>query len=134
VTPDQLIESFPPADAERAGYLLADLSWIQHQRQLPTEFLDMGAGSGSMSAVVMAMFPGIHSCLVDVVSRLIYLDHLTEEERARVEVLDGPNNEALEGRQFDLVLTMDVLEHIADWRSAIDRLTGMVRPGGFLYV
>lgn len=35
---------------------------------------------------------------------------------------------------FDVVISTEMLEHIKDWRSAIENLKGVVRPGGVLLI
>ena len=33
-----------------------------------------------------------------------------------------------DGRTFDVVVCSEVLEHIADWRAALDNVVSMARP------
>lgn len=35
-----------------------------------------------------------------------------------------------DGEQFDLVITSDVMEHVADWRAAIAEIGRLLKPGG----
>jgi 2-polyprenyl-3-methyl-5-hydroxy-6-metoxy-1,4-benzoquinol methylase len=37
-------------------------------------------------------------------------------------------------KDFDLVLFMDVVEHIPDWKSVLSGLMRYVKPGGYLYI
>ena len=41
---------------------------------------------------------------------------------------------AAAGESFDVVLAMEVVEHVADLRLFVDVIAGMVKPGGFLFV
>ena len=130
---EQLLSSFPAADVERARYLRKDLSRIP-STCTPQSMLDMGAGSGSMSAVVALMYPGINGILVDVVSRLEHLDPLPSHYRANLQFEMWPCRESLRGMQFDLVMSMDVMEHIPNWKQSLAELMDFVSPNGFLYV
>jgi trans-aconitate methyltransferase len=132
MSPESFIEKLPPSDAERAAFLLRDLAEIQGDP--PRNFIDMGAGSGSMSALIVSLYPGIRGVLVDVVSRLTYLAELSEEQRALLECIADPSDDGLRHRRFDLVCSMDVLEHIPDWCAAMISLKQMVAPKGYLYI
>jgi len=130
---ENLINRFPPADIERASYLWRDLELINNATR-PQTLLDMGTGSGSMSAVVALKFPGISGRLVDVDARLEHLDLIPEENRVNLEFELWPCEEKLQGMVFDLVMSMDVLEHIPDWRTAIEALKNYVADDGLLYI
>ena len=60
-----------------------------------------------------------------------------ERARAPAEVYPGclPDNipPAL-GRDFDLVLLLDVLEHIADDRGSLARIAGLTHPAGKILI
>lgn len=41
---------------------------------------------------------------------------------------------ALEPESFDLIVSCDVVEHLADPASAVERMAGLLRPGGAVYL
>ncbi len=64
--------------------------------------------------------------------------------RAGLERLDSPSRHLIEADltqplprdhpQFDVVLALDVIEHLDDDQAVVERLSNMLRPGGFLVV
>jgi len=116
--------------------LLPSFDLLQHERcrllrhvEPGSVVLDAGCGDGSM-----AMRLARRGCRVlavshdaEQVARLA--EHATERVAFRVHDLarGGP----VEGR-FDAVLCFDVLEHIADDRTALANATAGLRPGGRL--
>lgn len=56
-------------------------------------------------------------------------------EESGVELVDSGEINAFEGRQFDMVMSHAVLEHLHDSpRMAFESLVELVRPGGLVYV
>lgn len=49
-----------------------------------------------------------------------------------VDDVDRPETPALTEWQYDVVISFEVIEHTADWRTTISRLIGRLRPGGTL--
>jgi len=129
----RLLDDFDLPDQERANYLIEDLGTLDAECGIE-HFLDMGAGSGSMSAVVLTMFPNSHGVLVDVVSRLQIKEYLPSLDDNRYETVGFAELAPIVRDNYDLVLFMDVIEHIPDWKSALRGLFGRVRSGGYLYV
>jgi len=123
----------PNADVERACYLRRDLQQIEAE-DTPQSMLDMGTGTGSMAAVVTMIFPGISGKLVDVKTQLQHLELMPKEDIKNLSFEKWPCEDSLQGQVFDLVLSMDVLEHIPDWRSAVETLKKYVAERGFLYI
>jgi SAM-dependent methyltransferase len=130
--PESLLDLLPPSETERAAFLLRDLAEIHSDA--PRSFIDMGSGSGSMAALICLRYSGIQGVLVDVVSRLTYLDHLSDAQRALLECFSDPNDARLRDRRFDLVCSMDVLEHIPNWRNEVRSLKRWVAADGYLYI
>ncbi len=125
------IQNLPLDQQERAGFLALDLDLIE---RAPKSLLDMGTGSGCMVAVLLNKYPDLGGVLVDSVHSLKHLDALPDTDRERFSFVKWPYGDGLDGQSFDLVMSIDVLEHIPNWKLAIDELTGHVAPGGHLYI
>lgn len=90
--------------------------------------LDVGAGTGLM--VEAAIDVGLDAVGVEPATSL------SEEARARhLPVHTGIHpHPALEGRTFDLVTCVDVIEHVTDPVGLLKALEGSLAPGGTLVV
>ena len=130
---EDLIAKFPTPAQERGSYLYNDLKTC-FSPDTQFTFLDMGAGSGSMSAIILSQFQHSRGELVDVVSRLKMHEFVPNIDENRFVQHPYPATEQLSGKEFDLVLSMDVLEHIPDWKTALHGLFQYVRPNGYLYI
>src|SRR5207248_2028497 len=72
----------------------------------------------------------------DVIARPNYVGSEYRENAARGAIVDGVRNEDLHAltfadASFDVVLTSDVLEHVADLDRALDEIRRVLKPGGF---
>jgi 2-polyprenyl-3-methyl-5-hydroxy-6-metoxy-1,4-benzoquinol methylase len=92
--------------------------------------LDAGCGAGGNAALMKGAGAG------EIVGIEL---HAVAAQRARAvcdRVLEGDLSdldlEALGAESFDLVLAIDVLEHLAAPEEALRRLVGLLRPGGIL--
>ena len=97
----------------------------------PAQVLDAGCGWGVTLEVLEAAGYGVSG--LDISRRA--LERLDRPGRRLIEAdltrLDGPSRDA---PAFDAVLALDVIEHLDDDRTAIARLGGLLRPGGWLVV
>lgn len=99
-------------------------------------FFDAGSGRGIMSFFLMRMHPHLHGTLVDVDDN--YKDGLNiffpdDPPTDRFEFIQFNLHQKQE-RTYDLVLCMDVLEHIVYWKPVVRDLWNQVSPGGYLYI
>jgi SAM-dependent methyltransferase len=90
---------------------------------------EAGCGTGAVLAQLRPLFPSAKLSGVDIEPELI--------ERARARIPDGDFRVAdltqLKGAQDqDLVLNVDVIEHIEDYRAALAGMLSCLRPGGIL--
>jgi hypothetical protein len=95
-----------------------------------TRCLDFGSGVGS-GALLFAS-AGIDVTLADVSTTLLDFCRWRFQRRARPATFVDLKRSSLPPASFDLVLAMDVFEHLVDPVDAAERLWAALRPGGVL--
>ena len=116
---DRLVALFGlPADARRP---------LQGLRML-----DVGCGGGLLSEAMARL--GADVLGIDVVERNIHVARRHAEEVGVVVsyATTSPAELLAEGRQFDVVLSMEVVEHVPDVGAFLTDCSRLVRPGGCL--
>ena len=93
--------------------------------------LDFGAGVGSGS--LLFVHDGLKVGLADISSPLLEFSRWRFQlRRLSAEFFDLKKTD-LPSDSFDMVTAMDVFEHLADPVEAVERLCGVLKPGGFLF-
>jgi SAM-dependent methyltransferase len=98
----------------------------------PVDVLDVGCGSGHLLAALQQVFPEARLHGIDSSPEAIRLAHHLNPA-FWFETVSIFDLEEL-GRQFDLVLCTEVLEHLEAADVAIRRLLGVCRPGGTMVI
>lgn len=103
----------------------------------PAEVLDAGTGFGQYAAHIVRRFPGARVLAVDV--KLDYLADLRRfAERAglrdRMAFLEYDLTGPPLDQTFDLIVSVDVMEHIEDDRTVFRNFAQMLREGGHVIV
>ena len=106
----------------------------------PVRVLDAGTGFGQYTYWLLRTFPAVEVVAVDV--KRDYLDRArafvaTTPFAARVRFAEADLTEPLPdalGRDFDVCLSVDVMEHIEDDRAVFRNVAAVLRPGGHLVV
>jgi len=111
---------------ERVHQELADLHFK------PAEILDVGCGTGHLLARLAELYPGAKTCGVDFSREAIDRAHGLHPG-STFEVLSIFEVEKL-GRQFDLVICTEVIEHLEDADVAVEKLLDVCRPGGVVVI
>lgn len=101
----------------------------------PRRILDAGSGPGDHSFYLARRYPNAEVLGVDVDARRVESCRESATRlglsNVRFEVADlGRPSDALTAEPFDLVVSIDVLEHIADQQRALRTLASVLRPGG----
>ena len=130
---DRYIETLLPAGQERLRYLVQDLALCEPDGDR-FRFLDMGAGSGIMSAGILLLFENAEGTLVDIQDRFAIPDTFSDAVSGRYRFVPWDDLEELRDEKYDLVISTDVLEHIPRWSEAFRNLAGYLAQGGYLYV
>jgi SAM-dependent methyltransferase len=129
------VASFDEADGELAKALDAlteatnYADWIidQAQAHLGSSILELGAGHGTVTDRLLK-----HGkvAAADLSPRCVEVLREKYEAHPDVEVLHGDVETVIEGRAFESVVLVNVLEHIEDDAAALRAILGGLRPGG----
>lgn len=99
----------------------------------PTAVLDAGCGRGDHSVWLAGRFPSAAVLGIDIDSGQVQANHEAVgrlgHTNIRFEVGDLTRLETVEA--FDLIVSVDVLEHIVEQAQALRRLHNALRPGGY---
>ena len=97
--------------------------------------LDIGCGGGILSFAIAEAGASVHG--VDVTERNIEVAQRHLEQSGSLDLrFDAVSAEELaaSGARYDAVLSMEVVEHVADLPAFMDANCTLVRPGGQLYL
>ncbi len=106
--------------------------WVLQGEQPAGEGLEIGAGSGAMTAQLLAMFPRLRMVATDYDADMVDTARETVapfKDRASVERADAADLPFADGR-FDLVLSAAMLHHVVAWEKALSEAVRVLRPGG----
>ena len=96
--------------------------------------LDIGSGQGIITCEIARRLPQSKVVGIDILEHLVERDNRVAKkiglENCRFEVMDIMNMD-FENR-FDLVVTVDILEHIDDDDRALQQFRKVLKPGGEL--
>lgn len=98
--------------------------------------LDLGCGWGSLSFYVKRRFP---RCKVLAVSNSLPQREFIEAKRDRLgltdlDVVTADANAFDTDRRFDRIVSVEMFEHMKNYRSLLARLAGLLDPDGRLFV
>ena len=93
----------------------------------PSRILDIGCGRGSVTQALKRRCPGAYSAGLDMFLDPVHDYAATFDQFAQIDL----ERDALpvEVGSFDLILLLDVLEHLRDPESLLDRLAADAAPG-----
>ncbi len=136
-------DRMPQEILERLGHHVARHPWWRARARLvsrliarelgpgPQEVLDVGCGWG----VTLDHLERAGHCVTGMDIGRKGLERLEKPGRTLIlgDIESGPVPESARGR-YDVVLALDVLEHLEDDDGALRNLGGLVRPGGLAIV
>ncbi len=110
------------------------LGWGGEQCLTGLRVLDIGCGGGLLAEAMARA--GAAVTAIDVTERNIQIARVHAEQSAlAIDYRHQPAEHlAAAGERFDVVLNMEVVEHVADLPSFMAAVTALVAPGGHLFV
>ena len=98
--------------------------------------LDLGCGWGSLTLYLAERFPG--ATIVAVSNSATQKAHIDACCAARgfanVEVITADINDFAPTGRFDRVISIEMFEHMSNYRSLLQRIAGWLTPDGLLFV
>jgi cyclopropane-fatty-acyl-phospholipid synthase len=96
------------------------------------EVLDLGCGWGSLALFIAERYP---RCRVTAMSNSrTQAEHIAAAGSGSVTALTADIAAFAPGRRFDRILSVEMFEHVRDYRELFARLARWLRPGGRVFV
>ena len=110
------------------------LPWALQGLRPEGEVLEIGAGSGAMSAELLKRFPGIRVTATDYDPQMVDAARHGLARWPDRAVASRADATALpfEPGQFSAVLSCAMLHHVVQWEQALSEAVRVLRPGGTL--
>jgi len=94
--------------------------------------LELGCGWGSLSLWMARRFP--NSRILAVSNSAAQREFIEARKPANLEILTADLNTLTPDGRFDRVVSVEMFEHMHNWRELMHRITGWLEPGGKLFV
>ncbi len=98
--------------------------------------LELGCGWGSLSLFMAAKYPGAN--IVSVSNSHSQRAYITAEAARRglvnLSVITADMNDFAIDRQFDRIVSVEMFEHMSNWRALLSRARGWLKPDGRLFL
>lgn len=96
------------------------------------EILELGCGWGSLSLYMARHFPNAR--IVGVSNSASQRAYIESQGADNLRIVTADMNSFDPGRQFDRIVSVEMFEHMRDWRTLLARVAGWLRPEGTLFV
>jgi len=94
--------------------------------------LELGCGWGSLSLFMARRFPNSH--ITAISNSRPQREFIEARAPANLEVVIADMNTLVLDTRFDRVVSVEMFEHMHNWRELMHRITGWLEPGGKLFV
>jgi ubiquinone/menaquinone biosynthesis C-methylase UbiE len=110
------------------------LPWVLQGERLAGEGLEIGAGSGAMTAQLLSAFPRLRMVVTDYDAAMVAAaQHALASfgDRASAQRADATRL-PFDDSRFDVVFSAAMLHHVVAWEDALAEAVRVLRPGGLL--
>jgi len=121
----------------RSWHIRKELKRLQSDGFNPGEVADAGSGFGQYVHFLSRMYPSARITGLDIKQEQIddcnaFFEKIGKQDRVSFEYADLTRMNDRE--KYDLILCVDVMEHIEEDRSVLGNFYGALRPGGVLLI
>ncbi|MDQ0395809.1 SAM-dependent methyltransferase [Labrys monachus] len=98
--------------------------------------LELGCGWGSLSLAMAARFPAARiTCVSNSASQRAFIQSRAATRRlANLKVITADMNVFAPAGRFDRVVSVEMFEHMTNWRDLLTRVRSWLEPGGSLFL
>ncbi len=121
----------------RTWHIRKELKKWRKDNPGPIQALDAGSGYGQYTHFLTRVFPKSHVKAIDLKEEQVadcntFFHNIHKDKQAKFEVADLTNFQ--EKEKYDLILSVDVMEHIEDDQGVFKNLYQALKPGGLLLI
>ncbi|MGV3551185.1 SAM-dependent methyltransferase [Rhizobium sp.] len=121
--------------AEAETYALA--ATVQHARiEDGQKILELGCGWGSLSLYLAQYFPAAE--ITSVSNSASQRDYIMQQARKRgltnLTVITCDMNDFVAPEKFDRIVSVEMFEHMSNWRTLLERTRGWLKPDGRMFL
>ena len=100
------------------------------------DVLELGCGWGSLSLWMAQRYPNSRIVSVsNAVSQRAFIEgRATERGLSNLTVVTADMNDFSTDRRFDRVVSVEMFEHMSNWRALLARVRGWLKPDGLLFL
>lgn len=98
--------------------------------------LELGCGWGSLSLFMAQSYPNAHITAVsNSASQRSYIEgRIAELGLTNLRVITADMNDFAMDQRFDRIVSIEMFEHMSNWRPLLSRLRGWLSPEGSLFI
>ena len=98
--------------------------------------LELGCGWGALTLWIAEQYPGSHITAVSnsAPQRALIEERAEERGLGNVTVITADMNDFATDERFDRVVSVEMFEHMRNWRLLLEHIAGWLEPGGLLLV
>lgn len=118
-----------PHKRQMTEFILASVS---HEK--PLRILDFGCGIGITAFTLAEKGHAVTACDIGGTGTLEFLKWRTQQTGVPMTIHESQGGVPhLGGAQFDVIIAMDSIEHVAEWERLVEYLSSRLVPGGVLF-
>lgn len=111
-------------------FLVKNISLFNSKKNI--KVLDLGCGGGNVAGFLKKKFPNWEIYGIDISKKAII--NANKNYKGIKFLVSGAHSLPFEDNQFDLILSLDTLEHFENYQKVITEISRILKKGGIFYL
>ncbi|MFH0827710.1 MAG: class I SAM-dependent methyltransferase [Candidatus Omnitrophota bacterium] len=118
------------------GRIWQDLKFIRSKLNKGLLVLDMGCGTGNLTLKLLELGCEVRGVDISADMVAVLAENIPERLKAKARLSVKNIEEFITGceESFDCIVTSSVLHHLPDYIQALEKVSKLLKPGGWLYI